>query len=194
MPVIIHSYIGGLSVGLNQIENTSQLSGLVVESGLQFSSGTLLNTSQLSSLVVGNGLQFSSGTNLSLSSYVEYQVARTSNLTAQTSTLTTLTVAASISFTATVTGFYTAIVYSRIANSTVGDGITAGLYLGTVLLDSETYTQEGLGGNGHTSVLAYSGSIALSTAEGFTVQYNAVTGGTAQIKIVSFEVKEVSVV
>lgn len=142
---------------------------------------------------VGAGLSLNSGS-VGLTSYQTYQELSTSNLTAQTTTsLTPVTATGgTLSMTATVTGDITIDAVIRGSNNTLADGITVGIYAGTTPIDSETYTQEGVAGNEHTFVFHASQTISLSTATEYSVMYNAVTGGTASIKLVDLTVKEVS--
>ena len=142
---------------------------------------------------VGAGLSLNSGS-VGLTSYQTYQELTSSNLTAQTTTsLTPVTATGgTLSMTATVTGDIIIDAIIRGSNNTLSDGITVGIYAGTTPIDSETYTQEGVAGNEHTFVFHSSQTISLSTATEYSVMYNAVTGGTASIKLVDLTVKEVS--
>ena len=121
------------------------------------------------------------------------------NLTASTTTSTSATLlGTSIGFTPKFSGYLVISAIVRGNNNTIGDGITIGLYQGatsgalTTLLDSETYTQEGLASNSETFVLHYelSGQ-TVGTETYISLAFNAVTGGTASAKIVSLSVQEV---
>ena len=80
----------------------------------------------------------------------------------------------------------------RVSNNTVGDGIHINLTINGSTVDSETYTQEGLASNEHTMVFHYeltSQAIGTSITIGF--QAEAITGGTASAKMVSFICEEI---
>jgi hypothetical protein len=121
------------------------------------------------------------------------------NLTAATTTSTSaVLLGTSISFTPKFSGYLIVSAVVRGSNNTLSDGITVSLYQGassgalTTLLDSETYTQEGLASNQHTFVLHYElSSQTVGTATYISLAQNAVTGGTASAKIVSLSVQEV---
>lgn len=121
------------------------------------------------------------------------------DLTASTTTSTTATLlGTSISFTPKFSGYLVVSLTVRANNNTVGDGVTIGLYQGassgalTTKLDGETYTQEGLASNSETFVLHYElSSQTVGTATYISAAFNAVTGGTASAKIVSFSVQEI---
>ena len=121
------------------------------------------------------------------------------SLTAATTTSTTATLlGTSEAYTPQSSGYLVLSAVVRASNNTVGDGVTIGLYQGatsgalTTLLDSEPYTQEGLGGNSHTFVLHYelSGQ-AIGTTTYISLAFNAVTGGTASAKIPAFSIQEI---
>jgi YVTN family beta-propeller protein len=114
------------------------------------------------------------------------------DLTAQTSTATTApgTSIGSITFTAAYTGIVYVEAIVRGSNNTVGNGITVGLYNGTTLLDSETYTQEGLASNEHTFSLFYTLSVTAGTAYTIYAYILAVTGGTVSAKLTKLRVKD----
>ena len=114
------------------------------------------------------------------------------DLTEQTSTATTapgLSIG-SITFTAGYTGTVYLEAIVRGSNNTVGDGITVGLYNGTTLLDSETYTQEGAASNQHTFSLFYALSVSLGSTYTIHAYILAVTGGTAQAKLVRLKARD----
>jgi len=114
------------------------------------------------------------------------------DLTEQTSTATTapgLSIG-SITFTVGYTGTVYLEAIVRGSNNTVGDGITVGLYNGTTLLDSETYTQEGAASNQHTFSLFYALSVSPGGSYTISVYILAVTGGTAQAKLVRLKARD----
>lgn len=82
-------------------------------------------------------------------------------------------------------------VVARSNNSTIGDGLIVSLYQGSALLDQEGYTQEGLAGNPHTFVLTNMFSGSVGTPYTFSVQHQAVTGGTVSTKLQAFYIEEV---
>ena len=115
------------------------------------------------------------------------------DLTAQTNDTTTLATASTISITPSFSGRVKIKAILRGSNNTLSDGIKVALYNGTTSIDSETYTQEGLASNEHTFALSYdslSSALTIGTAYSFTVQFAAVTGGTASLKVVEFSAEE----
>ena len=115
------------------------------------------------------------------------------NLIAQTNDTTTLTTASTVKITPTFSGNVKIKAVIRGSNDTLSDGTKVALYNGTTSLDSETYTQEGLASNEHTFVMSYdslSSALTLNTEYTFTVQFAAVTGGTASVKVVEFSAEE----
>ena len=115
------------------------------------------------------------------------------NLTASTTTSTTATLlGTAISFTPEFSGYLVISAVVRVSNDTVGDGVNVSLLNGTTSLDNETYTQEGVASNSHTIVLHYelSGQ-TIGTALSISLNFNAVTGGTASAKIVAFTIAEI---
>ena len=120
-------------------------------------------------------------------------------LTAATTTSTTATLlGTSIAFTPAFSGYLVVSAVVRASNNTLSDGVTISIYQGstsgalTTLLDSETYTQEGLASNEETFVTHYElSSQTVGTATYISLAFNAVTGGTASAKIVSFSVQEI---
>ena len=128
------------------------------------------------------------------------------DLTAQTTTSTSAVSLGSIGITPLHTGIIRVYLTVRSSNDTLGDGVTISLYSGatsgtlTNSLDSETYTQEGLASNEHTSQLYYEltpsdvNSLAgqyLGKPVYLTAAFNAVTGGTASAKVVRLYAEEV---
>ena len=111
--------------------------------------------------------------------------AQTQNLTAQTTTLTSPVNFGSVNITPLITGNVRILLVVRGSNNTVGDGIVVGLYNGSTLLDSETYTQEGLASNEHSFVLSsYLLNQTLNQQITLNVMFNSVTGGTASVKLI----------
>ena len=121
------------------------------------------------------------------------------NLTAATTTSTSAVIVnTSNAITPSFSGYIVVNAVLISNNNTIGDGVTVSLYQGassgalTTLLCSDTYTQEGLASNDHTFVLHYElSSQTVGTATYLSVAQNAVTGGTASTKIMSFSVQEV---
>ena len=115
------------------------------------------------------------------------------DLTAQTNDTTTLATASTISITPSFSGRVKIKAILRGSNDTLSDGIKVALYNGSTSIDSETYTQEGLASNEHTFALSYdslSSALTIGTAYSFTVQFAAVTGGTASLKVIEFSAEE----
>ena len=115
------------------------------------------------------------------------------DLTAQTNATTTLSTASTISITPSFSGRVKIKAILRGSNNTLSDGIKVALYNGTTSIDSETYTQEGLASNEHTFALSFdslSSPLTIGTAYSFTVQFAAVTGGTASLKVIEFSAEE----
>ena len=114
-------------------------------------------------------------------------------MTAQTNATTTLSTASTISITPSFSGRVKIKAILRGSNNTLSDGIKVALYNGTTSIDSETYTQEGLASNEHTFALSFdslSSPLTIGTAYSFTVQFAAVTGGTASLKVIEFSAEE----
>ena len=115
------------------------------------------------------------------------------DLSAQTNATTTLSTASTISITPSFSGRVKIKAILRGSNNTLADGITVALYNGSTSIDSETYTQEGLASNEHTFALSFdslSSPLTIGTAYSFTVQFAAVTGGTASLKVIEFSAEE----
>ena len=116
-----------------------------------------------------------------LSSY-NYQ-----DLTAQTTTSTTsVNLASAVDIQPLFDGNLTISAIVRGNNNTLSDGITVSLLNGTTVLDSETYTQEGVASNSHTFALMYNLSVSKGNLYNIYLTFNAVSGGTASAKVVSF--------
>ena len=113
------------------------------------------------------------------------------NYTADTTTSTSNVVAASQTITPKTSGLVAIRATVIINNNTVGDGVAVFLYNGSTQLDTSTYTQEGLAGNNHTVTL-YSEQLFTSpfAAQTYTVQYAAITGGTALCETQEFTTEE----
>lgn len=117
------------------------------------------------------------------------------DLTALTTTSTTAVALGSpITITPNYGGYIVIDAVVRVNNNTLSDGVTVSLLNGTTVVDSETYTQEGLASNSHTIDLHYElQNQTLGTALTLALNFNAVTGGTASAKIVRFEAKEIPI-
>ncbi len=116
-----------------------------------------------------------------------------SNYNAISTTSTTPTTIQSINFTPSISGLVRVRVVAKVYNNTVGDGVAIQLMLSgyTYPLDSDTYTQEGLANNPHYIVLYYENTYPIGTQQTFSVQFNAIGGGTAYCEIQEFSVEEV---
>lgn len=107
-------------------------------------------------------------------------------------TSTTATTITSISINPNKTGTILITAYVRVANNTIGDGVTVQLVNGSTVLDDSTITQEGIASNYHDIVLSYTYfNQTLNTPITIALQYMAVTGGTASIIVQSFMAEEV---
>ena len=107
-------------------------------------------------------------------------------------TTTSPIIIASQSFTPKYSGLVTIKAVVAISNNTIGDGVVVGLYNGSTLLDSDSFTQEGLASNTHEITLyteqQFTSPFSIQT---YSIQINAVTGGTATAEIQQFEINEV---
>ena len=106
-------------------------------------------------------------------------------------TSTSATSVISQSLTPKTTGLIAVRVLAKIYNNTVGDGVDIYLYNGTTEIDSDSYTQEGLASNPHLTALYYEAQYTTGTQQTFSVQFNAVTGGTAYCEIQEFTIEEI---
>ncbi len=106
-------------------------------------------------------------------------------------TSTSPTTIISQSITPQTTGLIAVRVVAKVYNNTIGDGVFVGLYNGSTLLDSDSYTQEGTANNPHYIILYYEGLYSVGTQQTFSVQFNAITGGTAYCEIQEFTIEEV---
>jgi len=106
-------------------------------------------------------------------------------------TSTTPTTAISQTLTPQTSGLIAVRVVARVYNNTIGDGVAVQLINGSTQLDSDSYTQEGLANNPHYIILYYEGVYPIGTPQTFSVQYNAITGGTAYCEIQEFTIEEV---
>ena len=115
------------------------------------------------------------------------------NLTAATTTSTTMVLLGSInSITPKFSGHIIITAELRISNNTLSDGVSVELLNGSTVLDTETDTQEGLASNEHSLVFHYElTSQTVGTALSISLNFAAVTGGTASAKIVSFICEEI---
>ena len=117
--------------------------------------------------------------------------SQTQNLTAQTTTSTTPVNFGTVNITPLVTGNIKITMVVRGSNNTLADGTAVGLYNGSTLLLSETYTQEGLASNEHSFVLSYYlTGLTLNQAITVNAMFNAVTGGTASAKLIELSAVE----
>lgn len=98
---------------------------------------------------------------------------------------------ASQSLTTKSTGLIAVRVLAKIYNNTIGDGVDIYLYNGTTQIDSDSYTQEGLASNPHLTALYYEDLYTTGTQQTFSVQFNAITGGTASCEIQEFTIEEI---
>lgn len=122
------------------------------------------------------------------------------DLTAQTTTSTTPVSIFSTNMQVYISSRVSIDIVVRGSNNTLADGLTVGLYSGsssgalTTLLDSETYTQEGLASNEHTFVLHYelTGLSAGGLTPYISIAINSITGGTASAKIVKYLIEEIT--
>ena len=126
----------------------------------------------------------------------QYNRQYTQNLTAQTTTSTTPVSIGSLGITPLGTNPILINAIVRGSNNTLSDGIVVSLYSGstsgalTNLLDSETYTQEGVASNEHTFDIYYQATQTQGTLTYYTIAINSVTGGTASAKLVKLAVAE----
>lgn len=114
------------------------------------------------------------------------------NYSVQTTTATTLTSIASQNITPVSSGLIRIRAVVQAYNNTIGDGVTVTLFNGTNQLDTETITQEGLANNPHT-IFLYTEQLFTSpfSQQTYSIQFAAVTGGTASCEIQEFTVEEV---
>ena len=112
------------------------------------------------------------------------------DLTAQTTTsttLATLATAGSLSFTPGFTGKVRVIAKVRGSNNTATDGWTAALLNGSTVLDQQSRTDAVA--NSEQSVDFYTiVSVTAGTTVTMNLQFAAVTGGTASVKVTEFEI------
>ena len=115
------------------------------------------------------------------------------NLTAQTTTSTTAVNIGAINIISQNSGNIIVDLCIRGSNNTLGDGIAITLLNGTTILDTETYTQEGLAGNEHTFTLHYELPSTQGQIFALNCEINAITGGTASAKIKQFSAWEATI-
>lgn len=108
------------------------------------------------------------------------------NLTAQTTTSTSAVNIDTAIVKITTSGQFNINAIVRASNNTIGDGTTISLYNGSTLLDSETYTQEGLASNSHTFVLFYPLQTTGGNSYTINLTMQSVSGGTVSAKEVLF--------
>ena len=106
-------------------------------------------------------------------------------------TSTSPTTAISQTLTPQTSGLIAVRVLAKISNNTLNDKVNIELYNGSTLLDSDTYTQEGLASNPHLTALYYEATYTIGTPQTFSVQFNAITGGTASCEIQEFTIEEI---
>jgi len=168
---------------------------LTVKNGLQAGVTVTTVTTMNNTLDDGSGNMITAGYAYIKGKNRLYQ----QNLTASTTTATTATLlGTSMAVTPKFSGYLVINATIRANNNTLSDGVTVSIYQGassgalTTLLDSDTYTQEGLASNSETLSLHYelSGQ-TVGTATYISLAFNAVTGGTASAKIVNFAVQEI---
>ena len=162
--------------------------GIFDNSGNEIAHTTNPNLTLNSGSVVSPSVLSPSGYNLEI---IKIPLSTTQNLTAQTTTSTTPINFGSINITPLITGNIKITMVVRGSNNTLADGITVGLYNGSTLLLSETYTQEGLASNEHSFVLSYylTGQ-TLNQSITINAMFNAVTGGTASVKLIELSAVE----
>lgn len=112
------------------------------------------------------------------------------DLTAATTTSTTFVNVTSQSYTPLNSINIIVFAILRVSNNTLGDGITAQLANGSTSLITQTYTQEGVASNEHTMVLVGYITGTIETASTINLNFEAVTGGTASLKIIYLSIKE----
>lgn len=78
-----------------------------------------------------------------------------------------------------------------VSNNTIGSGVSMSLYNGTTLLDTDSYTQEGLANNHHLITL-YTEQLFTSpfSQQTYSIQYAAITNGDATCEIQEFTIEE----
>ena len=162
--------------------------GIFDSSGNEIAHTTNPNLTLNSGSVVSPSVLSPSGYNLEV---IKIPLSTTQNLTAQTTTSTTPVNFGSVTITPLVTGDIKITLVVRGSNNTIGDGITIGLYNGSTLLLSETYTQEGLASNEHSFVLSfYLTGQTLNQSITINTMFSAVTGGTASAKLIELTAVE----
>jgi hypothetical protein len=194
--------LGNLSLSNASLSGTLSVTGDSTLSSLTLSTG--LTSPNINASTSPLNLQVASSTVATLDSsgdlttdgwiYVKGKNrAYQQNLSDSTTTSTTATLLGSaISFTPEFSGYLVISAVVRVSNNTVGDGVNVSLLNGTTSLDNETYTQEGVASNSHTLVLHYElTGQTIGTALSISLNFNAVTGGTASAKIVSFTIAEI---
>lgn len=99
------------------------------------------------------------------------------------------TIGTSISITPSNSGLLIIHALVSASNTTIGNTTTISLFNGTTLLNSKSYTQEGVASNSHTFDLYYEDTYTLNTSTTFSIQISG--QGTANYKIDLFQVYEV---
>jgi len=135
-------------------------------------------------ITILNGFTYSttSGYKNRLSSY------NYNNIQTENTSPTTIT---SQSFTPQYTGLVVLKAVVQVSNNTAGDGVFVGLYNGSTHLDSETL----ISNSANQQQVAYLYDEILYTSpfsqQTFSIQYNAVNGGTASAEIQEFTIEEI---
>jgi len=89
------------------------------------------------------------------------------------------------------TGLVSVRVVVNVSNNTAGDGVWVGLYNGSTELDSGTFTSTAANQTGQIYLYAEVLYSAPFSQQAFSLEYNAVTGGTATAEILEFTIEEV---
>lgn len=169
--VDVNGNVGIFDINNNELAHTSY-------PNLEINSGSVVSPSVLSP----------TGYNLVV---IKAPQTQSQNLTAQTTTSTSPVNFGSINITPLVTGNVRIFLIVRGSNNTIGDGTVVGLYNGSTLLVSETYTQEGLASNEHSFVLSsYLLNQTLNQQITLNAMFNSVTGGTASVKLIELSAVE----
>jgi len=114
-----------------------------------------------------------------------------SNYDGQSTSSTTPITIQSINFTPSINGLVKVRVIAKVFNSNIGDGVQVRLINNSTIIDYDMYTQEGSANNPHYIILYSENLYPIGTQQTFSVQFNAITGGTAYCEIQEFSVEEV---
>lgn len=111
---------------------------------------------------------------------------------AQTNATTTPAIAyQSFNFTPTKSGNLVIRFSVLVSNNTAGDGVAIMLYRGTTQLETISYTSVSAGQQGTVTLAVPDVGLTVNQSESYSVQFNAVTGGTASLTLTEFEIQEV---